>query len=210
MNEESTKQRILFAAGPIFAKNGYQGATVRDISEAAGVNLASINYYFGDKENLYIEAVKLAQEQQSGSMSFPAMGESLEPTELLRKFIAVLLNKLGIGGQPDWQLQLLTNEFLFPGNACQEIVDSHFRPYFQNLLRLIDRIANVPLVEEQRLKIGFSIIGQCLHYRLAGPIVRMLTDPESLDRNFQVEAIAEHIARFSVAGIESYQHLSIK
>jgi TetR/AcrR family transcriptional regulator, regulator of cefoperazone and chloramphenicol sensitivity len=210
MNEESTKQKILLAAGPIFAKNGYQGATVRDISDAAGVNLASINYYFGDKEKLYVEAVKLAQEQQSGNLQFPASGDTREPTELLKKFIAVLLNKLGVGGQTEWQLQLLTNEFLFPGNACREIVESHFRPYFQNLLQLIDRIANVPLVEEQRLKIGFSIIGQCLHYRLAGPIVRMLTGPETLDRHFQVEAIAEHIARFSIAGIESYQPLSIK
>ena len=210
MNEDSTKQKILLAAGPIFAKNGYQGATVRDISDAAGVNLASINYYFGDKANLYVQAVKLAQEQQSGILQFPSFGELQEPTELLEKFVTVLLNKLGVGGQTEWQLQLLMNEFLFPGDACREIVESHFRPYFQILLQIIDRIANVPLVEEQRLKFGFSIIGQCLHYRLAGPIVRMLTGPETLERHFQVEAIAKHIARFSIAGIESYQPSSLK
>lgn len=66
MSEESTKQKILDSAGPIFAKNGYQKATVRDISEAAGVNLASINYYFGDKEKLYTELLLLAREKMGG------------------------------------------------------------------------------------------------------------------------------------------------
>ena len=55
-----TRSRILNAAGPVFADKGFRDATVRDICQAASVNLASVNYHFGDKQRLYIESVKEA------------------------------------------------------------------------------------------------------------------------------------------------------
>ena len=50
---ESAKARILAAAEPVFAEWGVDAATVRKISEAAGVPVALINYRFGSKEGLY-------------------------------------------------------------------------------------------------------------------------------------------------------------
>ena len=44
---------MLSAGLSIFATRGYDGATVREISESAGCNLASISYYFGDKAGCY-------------------------------------------------------------------------------------------------------------------------------------------------------------
>ena len=44
--------RILAAAGNEFAAGGYESATVRDICAAAAVNVAAVNYYFGDKRRL--------------------------------------------------------------------------------------------------------------------------------------------------------------
>ncbi len=43
---------IMEAAEKLFAQNGFSGTSVRDIAEAAGVNLAMISYYFGSKEKL--------------------------------------------------------------------------------------------------------------------------------------------------------------
>lgn len=40
------------AAEQLFAEKGFSGTSVRDIAEAAGVNLAMISYYFGSKEKL--------------------------------------------------------------------------------------------------------------------------------------------------------------
>ena len=44
--------QIIEAAEKLFAEKGFAGTSVRDIAEAAGVNLAMISYYFGSKEKL--------------------------------------------------------------------------------------------------------------------------------------------------------------
>jgi AcrR family transcriptional regulator len=52
MNLSEKHQHILVKAEELFAQKGYEGSTVRDIAQAAGVNLAMISYYFGSKEKL--------------------------------------------------------------------------------------------------------------------------------------------------------------
>lgn len=56
MSAEATRARILDAAGPVFAVHGFDGATTRTLAAAAGVNVATLAWHFGDKEGLY-EAV---------------------------------------------------------------------------------------------------------------------------------------------------------
>jgi len=56
----STKTRLLAAAIEIFAEKGYRDATVADVCEAAGANIASVNYHFGSKENLFRHVLREA------------------------------------------------------------------------------------------------------------------------------------------------------
>ena len=51
--EKDAKMRLIEAAMPLFPQKGYAGVSIREIAEAAGVNSASISYYFGGKEGLY-------------------------------------------------------------------------------------------------------------------------------------------------------------
>lgn len=48
-----TRERILEAAAPLFAAEGFAGASTRAIAQAAGVNVATLAYHFGDKAGLY-------------------------------------------------------------------------------------------------------------------------------------------------------------
>lgn len=49
---DQTRQRILRAAGKIFAQGGYRAMTLREVTREAKVNLAAVNYHFGSKMNL--------------------------------------------------------------------------------------------------------------------------------------------------------------
>ena len=53
--EAATKAAVLTAAERLFALDGFQNVSVRDITAAAGVNLASVNYHFGSKDALLLE-----------------------------------------------------------------------------------------------------------------------------------------------------------
>jgi len=50
---------ILDAALALFAAHGFAGTSTRSIASSAGVNLAMIHYYFGNKEQLYRRVVAL-------------------------------------------------------------------------------------------------------------------------------------------------------
>jgi AcrR family transcriptional regulator len=52
MDFNEKQVQIMEAAESLFADKGFSGTSVRDIAEAAGVNLAMISYYFGSKEKL--------------------------------------------------------------------------------------------------------------------------------------------------------------
>ena len=47
-----TSDRLLEAAGEVFAEQGFHRATVRQITERARVNVAAINYHYRDKAEL--------------------------------------------------------------------------------------------------------------------------------------------------------------
>ena len=51
------RAQILDAATEVFGERGLQGATIRDLGRAAGVNSALLYYYFEDKESLFAECV---------------------------------------------------------------------------------------------------------------------------------------------------------
>jgi len=53
--KETAKQRIIDASRELFSEVGYESTSVREIAKKAGVNLASINYYFKSKKNLLAE-----------------------------------------------------------------------------------------------------------------------------------------------------------
>ena len=94
MTTDSTRKRILDAAGPIFAENGYQASTVRDICDQADVNLAAVNYYFGDKERLYLETVKLARQNRAEEAPLPDWGEDTPTETKLRDFVRTMTTRM--------------------------------------------------------------------------------------------------------------------
>jgi AcrR family transcriptional regulator len=58
-NQLDTKQKIMEVARVLFANQGFEGTSVREIAKLAEVNIASVNYHFSNKENLFNEILRL-------------------------------------------------------------------------------------------------------------------------------------------------------
>jgi AcrR family transcriptional regulator len=58
--DNETRERILKTAEQLFADKGFNRVTLRELTEAAGANLAAVNYYFGSKDQLLIALVRRA------------------------------------------------------------------------------------------------------------------------------------------------------
>src|SRR4051794_18118001 len=57
---ETTRDGLIKAAIAVFSAKGFEGGSVREITQAANANQAAINYHFGGKEGLYREVLKLS------------------------------------------------------------------------------------------------------------------------------------------------------
>jgi AcrR family transcriptional regulator len=202
-NQDSARNRILMEAGPIFASKGFRSTTVREICDRANVNLASINYYFGDKQKLYNEAVILAREMRVQQVPYPNWDESTLPSTKLKDFIEMILKRLVAMQSEPWQVRLLMREILQPTEACRHLVHEYFQPFFKTLLTIIDDIVGEQLPEHKRNQIGFSIIGQCLHYRFASDVTALIIGEDQYDDFFDREQLADHIFSFSLSAIEA-------
>ena len=53
MPSQTTKDRLLDAAEQLFAERGYDATSMRELTTAAAVNLAAVNYHFGSKRELF-------------------------------------------------------------------------------------------------------------------------------------------------------------
>ena len=52
---KQVQDRLLDAAEELFCEQGFEGTSIRELAAAAGCNIASVNYYFGGKDKLYLE-----------------------------------------------------------------------------------------------------------------------------------------------------------
>lgn len=201
MSTDDTASRVLNAAGPIFAEKGFQNATVREICRAAGVNLASVNYHFRDKERLYIESVKLAAQLRAQQAPMPPWPPGTPTAIKLRNFIHTILTRMLGVDQAPWQIRLMQREIMQPTSACRELVEEYFRPHFELLQRIIGEAVPPDMPPHARRQIAFSVVGQCLHYRIANEVVRLLVPPDEVTAHFTTDKLADHIAAFSLAAL---------
>ncbi len=200
---DDTREKLLAAASQVFAEKGFEKATVREICQAAQVsNVAAVNYYFGDKERLYIESVKRAHRMKIAEVPLPVWEPDTAPEEKLRGLIATMANRLIAESTQPWHEQLMMREVMQPTAAVAELVQEFFRPHFEILLSVIDELVPKDTPPEKRHLLAFSIIGQCLHYRVARPIVNLLVGPEEA-ATLTPDHIAHHVAEFTLAALRN-------
>jgi AcrR family transcriptional regulator len=81
---ERTRQRIVELAAPIFNRQGYVGASMRDLTNATGLEKGGIYNHFGSKEQLALEAYDFAMERVTGALARSQDGATDAPDRLVR------------------------------------------------------------------------------------------------------------------------------
>jgi TetR/AcrR family transcriptional regulator, regulator of cefoperazone and chloramphenicol sensitivity len=198
-----TQNRILEAAGEVFAEVGFRCATIRKICDRAGVNVAAINYHFRSKEALYSEVLKYWHE--FAIKKYPPLlgvGEDAPPEEQLRAFILSLLFRMLDKGKPAWFGKVMAREMVEPTQAFDRMVKEVMRPLNKLLGSIIERIVGTPVSEETVRLCCTSIVGQCAYYYNTRYITQLFKRDMSSPK--EIERIADHILRFSLRGLEHY------
>ena len=95
MAEYNDKQvNILEAAEKHFADKGFEGTSVRDIAETAGVNIAMINYYFGSKEKMMEAMFDYRSSSFTLQLESMVRNTDLDPMDKLDRLVGQYINKL--------------------------------------------------------------------------------------------------------------------
>src|SRR5262245_28932998 len=171
---DTTRERIVEAAGEIFAERGFDGTTVRDICQRAGANIAAVNYYFGDKQRLYVEAVVRAHRWRMEQARLPEWSPDTSAERKLADFIATFIRRVRGGPEGTWHTRLMMREMANPTAACAELVQSSIRPQFEILLQILRELLPDESSDVQLRLMAFSVVGQCLFYHFADPVIRNL------------------------------------
>ncbi len=202
IDRSETSRRVLEAAGEVFAAHGFREATVREICQRAGANIAAVNYYFGDKDGLYRAVWAHAAEVASQYSPLPSFASPSAPArERLGVFIAQMIENMLNDGRPAWHGKLIAREMVEPTGALAEMAERYIRPRW-NALNAIVRELLPPGTDEQTVRqCAASVLGQCLHYKHAKPMIAHLTPEQAFDAPAR-KALARHILTFSLAGIE--------
>jgi AcrR family transcriptional regulator len=199
MTTDDTRKRLLESAGQVFADKGFKASTVREICQRAKANVAAVNYYFRDKERLYVEAVKWVIHCQEENFPLPELAPDTPSVEKLRGFIRLVLGRMLDPRNPPWHHQLFLREMAQPTAACAEVVNERIRPVAEILMKLVGEL--VPgLPKRKRNLIAFSIVGQCFYHRVARPIVKILVGEEE-SQAYDAALLAEHVTQFSLAAL---------
>lgn len=195
-----TRNRLLLAAGEVFAERGYRKATVREIVGKIGANVNAVNYHFGDKLGLYVEVFRYAHEHALRLRQHMDPRVGLTPEGHLHVFVSAFLERMLGEGEPAWFGKLLANEMLEPTEALDRVVEEMIGPQQLILMGIVRDLGQGRLSDERIRLCVMSIIAQCTYYRHARPMITRLNPSIDIEAS-SAPRIADHITSFSVAAI---------
>ena len=199
------KERILNNAESLFAQKGFRGVTVREIINAANCNLSAVNYYFGNKKNLYLEVFRARLIPRSKRMCerFKKFLCRRQPSDSPAAVVEALAQAFLEGPLSDDErqrhYQLMVREMSQPGEAFDLVFEHVMQPLLQDLSRRL-RLVITEEIEEERLILNIeSILGMIIHFNYFRPAITRFTG-HAYDSSFK-ERLIEHIIDFSLYGL---------
>lgn len=203
-NGDDTKSRVLDSAEELFSEGGFDGVSSRDITKLAKCNVASINYYFGGKDNLYNEVCRrrlnVLRDIRIDSINKVMLkSDSVTLEELFRVFSHAFLAPLLEDPKGRSFLKLMTREMLYPHMRAGMLVEEMIMPIFEKLVGAMCNICP-GLGKEKAFWSIYSLIAQLIH---TIHIQTMMRDSLKGLPPFDVSDAVDHIVSFTTAGVRS-------
>jgi AcrR family transcriptional regulator len=200
---QETRQRLLAAAAEVFAEKGFWETTHAQICEKAKANTAAVNYHFGSKENLYVEAWKHAFERSLQTHP-PDGGVAPDAPVRVRLRGRILAFMHRMADPNNYEIEIMHKEMANPTGLLTEALPQAIEPMRQDMRSIVQELLGDGASERQICFCGISLMGQCfgpmLHLRHAKMAPGTPPPPGPLFE-FGVAELADHITRFSLAGI---------
>lgn len=200
-DEQATRQRLLNAAGEVFAERGFRGATVKEICDGARANIAAINYHFGDKESLYAEVLQYAHACARDMSELEALQHSpLAPSAKLSQFVQGMIHSMFDAGRPAWQGRLMAREMIEPTSALDQVVAGDIRPKFNVLRSIVAQLLKLPVEDERVRWHAASVIAQCLFWEQNRAVIQRLY-PDLTFTGDDIQRMSVQVTEFSLHGL---------
>lgn len=197
-----TRQRLLEAAGQVFAEHGFKNTTVREICKRADANVAAINYHFGDKQGLYSETMRYWVRESLAKYP-PDLGldQSATPPQKLHAYVRSFFWRIFDEGRPSWYGKLMAREMIEPTHALDACANEAMRPVNEMLASIVREL--VPGIDADQLRrCSCSIVGQIVFYHHCRPVIDKLF-PGQCFMPAEIEKLAEHVTQFSLAALRA-------
>lgn len=167
------RERLLHTALRLFAASGYARTSTRSIAQEAGINIASIKYYFGDKAGLY-RAV-FTEPLGSARDDIPLYDQpNFTLLQSLEGFFRAFLEPLKRGDLVQLCVRLHFREMLEPTGLWAEEIDNGIKPAHAALLRVLCRHLDVRQADDEMHRLVFGITGLALQILIARDVVQAI------------------------------------
>lgn len=193
----NARSRLVMAALRVFAEKGFDGATTRDICEAAGANISAIRYYFGDKAGLY-RAAFTEPMSDAPCHANPETYSRLPLDQALSLFFKEFLEPLKRGEEMRLAMKLRLREMIEPTGVWQEEIDVAIKPQHAALVSLLKQHLGLKRVDMDVQRLAFAIIGMAVHFHVGQDVVAAIA-PQVLNTPKAIDTLAERLAGYALA-----------
>jgi len=203
-SEDQTRDRLIEAAGEVFAEQGFQLATVREICARAGANVAAVNYHFRDKMGLYLAVLQKSMREESPDAVRKLIANSDSPEEALGLIIRHILRKMyGEGERNAWHVRIMVHELAQPSAALDRVVAEVIGPTYLAMRQVLSRILGTPPDHDTTRLCAHSVIGQVVHYAHAREVIARIWPDLKMTKG-RLDQIAQHITEFSLSSLHAF------
>jgi AcrR family transcriptional regulator len=209
---QETRQRLLAAASEVFAQKGFWETTHAEICAKAKANTAAVNYHFGSKENLYVEAWKYSFERSVAA--HPPDG-GIAPGAPVRERLhgRILAFMCRIADPDNHEIEIMHKEMANPTGLLTDVLQQAAEPMRQGMRSIVQELLGEQASDQQVSLCVMSLVGQCfgpmLHLRHA-KMAPGAPRPPVPPLRFGVEELADHVTQFTLAGIQGIREEGAK